>query len=120
MPHISLKVVGKWENKKEVNLKNIYIYIATWGEDEMDSSDGGEKDEEALLYLMAFDDKVIDSNISCSSDDDDEIDYLNHKLYDSLIKAKKDLKLIIGENESLLEKIKSLEKENHDLKVLVD
>ena len=43
---------------------------------------------------MAFDneiDKVYDSNLSCSSDDD-EIDDLYNELYDSQIKAKKDLK----------------------------
>ena len=57
---------------------------------------------------MAFDDeanKVFDSNLSCSSDDDDDMDDLYHELYNSLVKAKKELKLKIVEHESLLEKI---------------
>ena len=67
---------------------------------------------------MALDDEiteVFDSNLSCSSDDDndDDIDDVYHELYDSLVRTKKELKLKIVENESLLKKIKSLEKENH-------
>ena len=80
-----------------------------------------ENDEESLLCLMAFNEvtKVFDSNLSCSSDDD-EIDDLYHGLYDSLVRAKKELKLKIAKNESLLEKIKCLEKENHDLNLHVE
>ena len=63
--------------------------------------------------------ELFDSNFSCFSDDDD-IDDLSHQLFDSLIKAKKDLKLKIVENMSLLEKIKSLKKENYDLNLLVE
>ena len=78
--------------------------LATWGEDEVNSND-----EEALFCLMAFNDevtKVFDSNLSCSSDDnDDDIDYLYHELYDSLVRVKKDLKLKTIENESFLEKL---------------
>ena len=69
---------------------------------------------------MALDNEineVYDSNLSCSSDND-EIDYLYHKLYNLVIKAKKDLKSILIENPMLHEKIKQLEKENHDLNVL--
>ena len=88
----------------------------------MDSNDEEEKDEKALLCLMAFDDEiteVFDSNLSYSNDDDNEIGYLYNELSDSLVKAKKELKLKIIENESLLEKVKSLEKEYHDLNLLV-
>ena len=95
--------------------------LATWGEDEVHSDGEEKKDEEALLCLIALDDemtKAFDSNLSCSSDNDGEIDDLYHELYDSLVKAKKDLKLKIVKNESLIEKIKSLEKENHDLNLL--
>ena len=38
-----------------------------------------------------------------------------HELYDSPVKAKKNLKSKIVENDTLYEKIKHLEKENHDL-----
>ena len=82
--------------------------LPTWGEDELDSNDEKEKDEKALLYLMAFDDEVIDvfdSNLFYSNDDDDEIGDLYHKLYQSLVKAKKDSKLKISKNDSLVEKI---------------
>ena len=41
-------------------------------------------------------------------------------MYDSLIRTKKELKLKIFENESLLKKVKCLENENHDLNVLVE
>ena len=58
---------------------------------------------------MAFDndiDKVYDSNLSCFNDDDD-IDDLHHELYDSLVKARKDLKLKkITKNDVLFKKIK--------------
>ena len=50
-----------------------------------------EKDEEALLYLIAFEidiDELFNSKLSCSSDDND-IDNLYYELYDSLIRAKK-------------------------------
>ena len=73
---------------------------------------------------MALDndlDEIFDSNLSYSSDDDDDdIDYLYHELHDSLVKAKKELKLKIVENKSFLEKIKLLEKENHDLNLLAE
>ena len=46
--------------------------------------------------------EVFDSNLSCSSDDDDDIDDLYHELYDSLVRAKKDLKLKLVENDSLV------------------
>ena len=36
--------------------------------------------------------EVCDSNILISSDDEDDIDDLYHELYDSLVRAKKDLK----------------------------
>ena len=48
---------------------------------------------------------------------DDDINGLYHDLYDSLVRAKKKLKLKVTKNESLLEKIKILEK-NHDLNLL--
>ena len=80
--------------------------LATWGEDEVDSDDEEKKDEEALPCLMAFDDEiteVFNSNLSCfSDDDDDDVDDFYHKLYDSLVRAKKELKLKIVENESLV------------------
>ena len=70
--------------------------LATQGEDEVDFNDEEEKDEEALLCLMAFDQdstKVLDSNLfSFGDDDDDDIDDLYHELYDSLVRAKKELK----------------------------
>ena len=70
---------------------------------------------------MALDNKinkVYDSNLSCSNDDD-EINYLYHELYDSLVKEKKDLKSKIAKNDMLHEKIKQFEKENHVLNMLV-
>ena len=74
-----------------------------------------------LSYLIAFDEmtKVFDSNLSYSSDDDDDIDDLYHELYDSLVRVKKELKLKTVENESLFEKTKLLEKEIHDLNFLL-
>ena len=72
---------------------------------------------------MALDDeiiKVFDSNPCCSSEDDDDIDDLYHELYDSLVRAKKELKLKIIKNESLVQKIKCLKKENHDLNLLLE
>ena len=57
---------------------------------------------------------------SDSEDGDDDLDDLYHELYDSLVRAKKELKLKIVENESLLQKIKCLEKENHDSNLLVE
>ena len=70
---------------------------------------------------MALDnqiDKEFNSNLLYSNDDDDDMDDLYNELYDSLIRAKKELKLKFVENESFLEKIKLLEKENHDLTLL--
>ena len=64
---------------------------------------------------MALNDEIIevfDSNLSCSNDDDGDIDDLYHELYDLFVNAKKDLKLKTFKNKPLLEKIKSLEKEN--------
>ena len=63
---------------------------ATWGKDEVDSDDEEEKHEEALLSLMAFDQdsiEVVNSILSSSSDDQDDLDGLHHKLYNSLVKA---------------------------------
>ena len=72
---------------------------------------------------MALDNDInqaFDSNLSCSSDNEDDIDDLYHELYDSLIKAKKEVKSKIVENELILDKIKYLEKLNHDLNLLVE
>ena len=41
-------------------------------------------------------------------------------MYDSLVKVKKDLKSKIIENDVLIDKIKWLENENHDLNILVE
>ena len=71
---------------------------------------------------MALDDdinKVYDSNLSCSSDDDD-IDYLYSELYDALVKVKKDLKNKLAKNSLLHERIKSLEKEINYLNTLIE
>ena len=49
---------------------------------------------------MAFDDyknEIYDSNLSCSSEDD-EIDFLNNELYKSPVKEKKDLKSKLAKN----------------------
>ena len=99
------KLLENEKRKRKLTFKN--ANLVTWGEDEVDSDDKEEKDKEALLCLMAFDDEaneVFDSNLSCSSDDDDDMDDLYHELYNSLVKAKRELKLKIVENESLLEK----------------
>ena len=72
---------------------------------------------------MAFDndlDEVCDSNLSCFSDDDDDIDDLYHELYDSLVKVTKDLKPKMAKNELLCHKIKQLKKENYDLNLLIE
>ena len=60
------------------------------------------------------------SNLSSSSDDEDDIDDLYHELYDSLARAKKELKSKIVEIDSLVQKVNSLEKENHDLNLLFE
>ena len=94
--------------------------LTTQGEDEVDFGGEEEEDEKALLCLMALNDEIIttfDSNFPCSSDDND-IDYLYHKLYDSLVRFKKGIKMKMAKNESLTQKIKCLEKENHDLNLL--
>ena len=86
--------------------------LATWGEEDIDSNDQEEKDEEVPLHLMALDNdinEVYESNLSCSNDDD--IDYFYHELYDSLVKAKRDLKSKIAKNDVLFEKIDQLDKE---------
>ena len=72
---------------------------------------------------MALDEEineVYDSNSSYSSDDDNNIDDLYQELYESLVRAKKDLNKKIVENNLLIEKLKSCEKENHDLNLLVE
>ena len=54
----------------------------------MDFKGGKEKEEEALLCLIALDDDidgVYDSNMSCFSDDDETNDLYN-ELHDSLVK----------------------------------
>ena len=88
-----MEVTRKWEEKKEVTFKK--VNLATLGENEVNFSEEEGKDEEALFCLMAFDDEVtevFDSNLSCFSDNDDDIDDLYHELYDSLVKAKNELK----------------------------
>ena len=68
--------------------------LATWGKEEVDSDDKEEKDEEALLYLMTFNDevnKVLDLILSCSNNDSDDINDLYHELYDLLVSTKKEL-----------------------------
>ena len=73
--------------------------LATWSDDGIDSDV-----EEALLCFMALKDEsneAFDSNLSNFNDDND-MDDLYHELYDSLVKAKKDLKMKIIENELLL------------------
>ena len=95
------------KNKRKLTFNK--ANLVTWVKDEVDFGDEEEKDEESLFCLMALDDKineVFDPNLSCSSDDDvDEIDDLSHKLYDSLVRAKNDLKLKITKNELLIKKI---------------
>ena len=61
----------------------------------------------------------FNSNLSCSSNDD-EMDDLYNELYDSLVKAKKDLKNKLVENSLLHERIKLLEKENNGWNTLVE
>ena len=68
---------------------------------------------------MADINEVYDSNFSCLSDDD-EIDYLYNEVYDSLVKDKKYLKNSLTKKLQLHERIKLLEKENNDLKILVE
>ena len=48
------------------------------------------------------------------------IDDLYIELYDSLVKVKKDLKNKLAKDSLLRERIKQLEKENHDLNTLVE
>ena len=72
---------------------------------------------------MAFDQdstKILDSNLSSSSDGEDDIDDLYHELYDSLVRAKKELKSKIIEIESLVQKVNCLEKEKHELNLLIE
>ena len=70
--------------------------LTTWGESEINSDDKEEKDKDALLCLMAFNDeanKECDNNFSCFNDDNDgDMDDLYHKLYDFFVRAKKELK----------------------------
>ena len=82
--------------------------LAIWGEKDINSRDEEEKEDEAHLYLMEFDnkiDEVYNSNLSCSSDNK-EIDYLYIELYESLVKVKKDLKNELAKNAILQKKKK--------------
>ena len=63
--------------------------------------------------------KAYDPHWSCSSDDN-EIDDLYNKSYNSPVRAKKDLKSKLAKNQLLHEIIKELENENHDLNILVE
>ena len=54
------------------------------------------------------------------SSDDDEINDLYNEMYDSPLKAKKDLKNSFAKNLKLHERIKLLEKENIDLNILIE
>ena len=72
---------------------------------------------------MALDDdanKVFELSSSCSSDDYDDMVNLYHELYGILVRVKKELKTKIVENDLLLQKLKCLENENHDLNLLVE
>ena len=57
--------------------------------------------------------------MSCSNDDDEKDDLYNN-LYDSLVKAKKDLRNTFTKNLLLHESINLLEKENNNLNILVE
>ena len=114
------KLVENEKRKRKLTFKK--ANLVTWGEEDIDPDEEEEKDEEALLYPMAFNDDIdkVESNLSCSSNDDDEVDDLYHELYDALVRVKKELKTKHAEIDLLNEKIKSLEKENHDLNLLVE
>ena len=89
--------------------------LVAWSEEEVDFNDEEENDEYTLLYLMIFYDKVnevFDSKFSCSSNDDDDINDLYHELYDSLVRAKKKLKISHC--------FKCLKNENHNLNVQIE
>ena len=106
------------KRKRKLTLKR--EKLETWEEEDIDSKDEEENEEGALLYLMALGDETneaYDSNLSCSSDDD-EIDELYNELYYSLVMAKKDLKNKLDENALLHGKFKQLEKQNYDLNIL--
>ena len=107
MSHLLEEVIGKWEKKKR-KLTFKKISLTTLGKDDIDFSDDEEKEKEAILYLMAFDNDInelYDSSFSCFSYDD-EIYVLYNELYDSLVKVKKDLKNKLVENTMLHERIK--------------
>ena len=107
MPSLPKETAGKWGKKRKLTFKR--GNLVTWGWDEADSGDEEEKDEEALLCLTALDyeaNEVFDLKFSCFNDDYDDVDDLYHELYDSLVRAKKELKTNIVENDSLLQKLK--------------
>ena len=113
-------MLEKGKRKRKLTFKKANLA----SDDEVDSRDDKEKekDKEALLCLMALNDEineVHDSSLSYSSDDDNDIDDLYHELYDSLVIAKKYLKLKVAKNELLIEKLKSCEKENYNLNCLL-
>ena len=118
------KLLKNEKRKRKLTFKK--ENLATRVEDEVDSDGEEQKDKEALLCLVALDDDIIEvfnSNLSYFSDDDDdddddEINDLYHELYDSLVRVKKNLRLKIAK--SLIKKIKSLEKENYDLNLLIE
>ena len=78
-------------------------------------------EEEVLLYFLANDNNTCegyDSSSFCSSYDNEDIDDLYNELCDSLIRAKKELKLANNKIEVLNEEIKMIRIENDMLSIM--
>ena len=91
--------------ERENSLKKVNLAIG--GKDDIGSNDDEKNEKEALFCFMAFDNdinKVYDFSFP-SSNDDNEKDDLYNELYDSLVKAKKDLKSKLAKNTMLHERI---------------
>ena len=85
-----------WENERKKKTKQLVkkAHLTTWGDEDIESGNEEEKEEETLLCLIALEDKnieVCDSNLNTLNDNG--VDDLYTKLYDDLIKAKKNVSL---------------------------
>ena len=84
------------ENEKKKRNKQLAkkTHLATWGDKDIESRDEKEKEEDAVLCLMAMEDERVDVNdINSNSlnDFDDDVDDLYNELYDGPIKTKKNV-----------------------------
>ena len=111
------------ERKKRTKHPAKKAHLATWGDDDIDSGDEEEKEEEALLCLMAIDGEnmeVNDSDLNSSDDENNDVDDLYSELYDDLIKAQKNVSLSKKVITTLESNVEELQKENDSLKKKIE